>query len=123
MEELMFWNCAGGLLRVPWTARKSNQSMPKKINPEYSLEGLMMKLKLQYLGHLMGRADSLEKFLMLGNIEGKGRRGKSMTWLDSKLWERVKNWEAWHAAVHGVTESDTTVIEQQQYSVTAKTTL
>ena len=119
----MFWNCAGGLLRVPWTARKSNQSMPKKINPGYSLEGLMMKLKLQYLGHLMGRADSLEKFLMLGNIEGKGRRGKSMTWLDSKLWERVKNWEALHAAVHGVTESDTTLIEQQQYSVTANTTL
>ena len=87
------------------------------------MEGLMLKLKLQYFGHLMGRADSLEKSLMLGNVEGERRRGKSMTWLDSKLWEIVKNWEAWHAAIHGVTESDTTVIEQQQYCITAKNIL
>ena len=98
-------------MRVPWTARRSNQSILKEINPEYSLEGLMLKLKLQYFGHLMQRADSLEKMLMLGKIEGRRRRGRQrMRWLDgiadsvnlsfSKLQEMVKDREAWRAAVH-----------------------
>ena len=104
-------------MRVPWTARRSNQSILKEINPEYSLEALMMKLKLQYFGHLMQTADSLEKILILGKTEGRRRRGpKRMRWLDginnsmgmslSKLQDMVKDRDDWRAAVHGVAKSE-----------------
>ena len=117
VDAFKLW-CWRRLLRVPWTARRSNQAILKEINPEYSLGGLMLKLKLQYFGHLTGRADSLEKSLMLGMTEGRKRRGQQrMRWLDaitnltdmsvSEHQELVMDREAWHTAVHGIAKSQT----------------